>query len=74
MYELIIKAVTDPRFWFAVLALGVALLYVGKKKDLLNTTWYAAMVSVVIAVAYFHLVDHYLMEMQGLDYWYLFRK
>jgi hypothetical protein len=42
--------------------------------ELLNTTWYAATVSAVIVVAYFHIVDHYLMEMQGLDYWYLFRK
>jgi hypothetical protein len=66
--------VTNPVFWFALLATGVVLLFIGKKMDLLKTTWYAAVVSVVIAVAYFHLVDHYLMEMQGLDYWYLFRK
>jgi hypothetical protein len=66
--------VTDPRFWFALLGLGVVLLFVGKKKDLLNNTAYAAVVSAVIAVAYFHLVDHYLMDIQGLDYWYLFRK
>ena len=31
-------------------------------------------VSAVIAVTYFTLVDHFLMDMQGLDYWYLFRK
>jgi hypothetical protein len=31
-------------------------------------------ISTVICVAYFTLVDHYLMDMQGLDYWYLFRK
>ena len=66
--------VTNPLFWFAVLALGVVLLVLGKKMDMLNTTWYAALVSLVIVVAYFHLVDHYLMDMQGLDYWYLFRK
>jgi hypothetical protein len=41
---------------------------------LLNSTAFAVGVSVVIAVAYFHIVDHYLMDMQGLDYWYLFRK
>ena len=74
MELMIIKAVTDPIFWFALLAIGVVLLFVGKKMDLLNSTAYAAAVSVVIAVAYFHLVDHYLMDMQGLDYWYLFRK
>lgn len=66
--------VTNPIFWFALLAIGVALLFVGKKMDLLNNTAYAALVSVVIVVAYFHIVDHYLMEMQGLDYWYLFRQ
>ena len=31
-------------------------------------------ISLVICVAYFTLVDHFLMDMQGLDYWYLFRK
>lgn len=31
-------------------------------------------VSVVICLAYFTAVDHYMMDMQGLDYWYLFRK
>ena len=65
--------VTNPLFWFAVLAIGVVLLFVGKKMDLLNNTVYAAAVSTVIVVAYFHIVDHYLMDMQGLDYWYLFR-
>lgn len=66
--------VTNPIFWFALLAFGVVLLFVGKKMDLLNNTVYASAVSVVIALAYFHIVDHYLMDMQGLDYWYLFRK
>jgi hypothetical protein len=66
--------VTNPLFWIALLAFGVVLLFIGKKKDLLNNTAYAALVSVVIVVAYFHIVDHYLMEMQGLDYWYLFRQ
>lgn len=66
--------ITNPLFWFAVLAIGVVLLFVGKKTNLLNNTAYAAAVSVVIVVAYFNIVDHYLMEMQGLDYWYLFRK
>jgi hypothetical protein len=74
MELLIIKAITNPIFWFALLAFGVVLLFIGKKMELLNTTWYAATVSAVIVVAYFHIVDHYLMEMQGLDYWYLFRK
>ncbi len=31
-------------------------------------------ISLVICVLYFTLVDHYFMDMQGLDYWYLFRK
>ncbi len=66
--------VTNPVFWFALLAIGVVLLVVGNKMNILNNTAYAALVSVVIAVAYFHIVDHYLMDMQGLDYWYLFRK
>ena len=28
----------------------------------------------VIALAYFTIVNHYLMDFQGLDYWYLFRE
>lgn len=31
-------------------------------------------ISVIICMAYFTLVNHYFMDMQGLDYWYLFRK
>ncbi len=74
MEMMIIKAITNPIFWFALLAFGVVLLFVGKKMNILNNTAYAAAVSLVIVVAYFSIVDHYLMEMQGLDYWYLFRK
>lgn len=66
--------VTNPLFWFVLLAIGVVLLFIGNKMGMLNNTAYATVVSVVIAVAYFHIVDHYLMDMQGLDYWYLFRK
>jgi hypothetical protein len=66
--------VTNPLFWFTLLAIGIVLLFVGKKMDLLNNTAYAVVVSALIAVAYFHIVDHYLMDIQGLDYWYLFRK
>lgn len=40
----------------------------------LNNPVVALIVSTIIAVGYFTLVDHYLMDMQGLDYWYLFRK
>ena len=40
----------------------------------LNKPVVAVIVSLIIAVSYFTLVDHYLMDMQGLDYWYLFRK
>ncbi|QPD03284.1 MAG: hypothetical protein Nkreftii_001058 [Candidatus Nitrospira kreftii] len=40
----------------------------------LNNPVIAAIVSLIIAVGYFTLVDHYLMDMQGLDYWYLFRQ
>lgn len=74
MEMMIIQAITNPIFWFALLAFGVVLLFIGKKMDLLNNTAYATVVSVVIVVAYFHIVDHYMMDMQGLDYWYLFRK
>ena len=31
-------------------------------------------ISLVICVAYFTFVDYYLMDMQGLDFLYLFRK
>ena len=56
--------------------LGVGLfVYVAKlKTDLLKNTPVAVVISLLIAIAYFHIVDHYLMDMQGLDYWYLFRK
>jgi hypothetical protein len=40
----------------------------------LNNPVIAVIVSLIIAVGYFTLVDHYLMDMQGLDYWYLFRQ
>ena len=67
--------VTNPLFWFALLVAGVVLFVVIlRKQELLNNTYIAVAVSLLIAVAYFHLVDHYLMDMQGLDYWYLFRK
>ena len=32
------------------------------------------LVSLVVCIAYFTAVDHFFMEWQGLDYWYLFRK
>jgi hypothetical protein len=38
-----------------------------------STIVYAA-ISLVICVAYFIAVDHFLMDSQGLDFWYLFRK
>ena len=66
----------NPIFWFFLLILGtvvlIALAYT-KKLELLNNTAVAVAISVVISLAYFHLVNHHLMEMQGLDYWYLFR-
>jgi hypothetical protein len=65
---------TNPIFWLALLVIGVAGMFVASKMNLLNNTAVAVTVSLIIAVAYFHLVDHYLMDMQGLDYWYLFRK
>lgn len=65
---------TNPLFWFGLLVVGVVLLIVFKKMELLNNTVVAIAVSAIIALAYFHLVNHYLMDMQGLDYWYLFRK
>ncbi|MER3421927.1 MAG: hypothetical protein C4293_00535 [Nitrospiraceae bacterium] len=65
---------TSPIFWFGLLVVGVVLLIVVNKIGLLNNTVVAVAVSAMIALAYFHLVNHYLMDMQGLDYWYLFRK
>jgi hypothetical protein len=32
------------------------------------------LISTVVCVSYFLFVDHYLMDMQGLDFWYLFKK
>ena len=66
----------NPMFWLFLLVAGAAVLVAlayTKKIDLLNNTAVAVAISVVIALAYFHLVNHYLMEFQGLDYWYLFR-
>ena len=40
----------------------------------LNNPVIAVIVSLIIAVGYFTMVDHMLMDMQGLDYWYLFRE
>jgi hypothetical protein len=40
----------------------------------LNNPVVAVIVSVIIAVSYFTFVDYYMMDMQGVDYWYLFRK
>jgi hypothetical protein len=65
---------TNPLFWFFLLLIGVGALIAANKMNLLNNTTVAVAVSLLIAIAYFHLVDHYLMDMQGLDYWYLFRK
>ena len=65
---------TSPVFWFVLLLIGVVLLVVAKRMNMLNNTAVAVVISVLIAVSYFHLVDHYLMDMQGLDYWYLFRR
>lgn len=45
----------------------------GKDMSALNNPVIAVVVSLVITVGYFILVDHYLMDMQGLDFWYLFR-
>ena len=65
---------TNPIFWFVVLVIGAVLLFIGSKMNLLNNTVFAVVVSAIIVFAYFNLVNHYLMDMQGLDYWYLFRK
>jgi hypothetical protein len=65
---------TNPTFWLTLTVVGVVLLVVAKKMNLLDNTVVAVTISLIIAVAYFHIVDHYLMDMQGLDYWYLFRK
>jgi uncharacterized membrane protein (DUF106 family) len=57
-----------------LLVIGAVLLFIGSKMNLLNNTVFAVVVSAIIVFAYFNLVNHYLMDMQGLDYWYLFRK
>lgn len=66
----------SPVFWIIVTLAGFGLLVLcaTKMKDLLNHTAVAVLISMMIALGYFHLVNHYLMEMQGLDYWYLFRE
>ncbi len=65
----------NPIFWMALMGAGVAILFaIRKNTQLLNNTVIAVVISLMIALGYFHIVDHYLMDMQGLDYWYLFRK
>jgi hypothetical protein len=32
------------------------------------------LISLAVCIAYFTAVDHFLMDSQGLDFWYLFRK
>jgi len=68
--------VTNPNFWYALLGLSVVLIVVIWKKNqaLLNNTYVAVSLSLLFAIAYFNIVNHYLMDTQGLDYWYLFRK
>jgi hypothetical protein len=63
----------NPIFWLAVMIIGVIALFIASKMNVLNNTAVAVAISLLIAVAYFNLVDHYLMDMQGLDYWYMFR-
>jgi hypothetical protein len=41
---------------------------------LLNNPFFAVPFSLIVCLIFFTLVDHFLMDMQGLDYWYLFRK
>jgi len=65
---------TNPLFWLATLVIGVVALFIANKMNALNSTAVAVGVSLLIAIAYFNLVDHYLMDMQGLDYWYMFRR
>ena len=48
--------------------------FVALRRELMGQTIVYIVISAVICVAYFTLVDHFLMDMQGLDYWYLFRK
>jgi hypothetical protein len=64
---------TNPVFWFVLLIVGVVGLVAANKMNMLDNTVVAVLVSLLIAISYFHIVDHYLMDMQGLDYWYLFR-
>lgn len=69
--------IVSPVFWLGLLIIGVGLLVaivVTKKAELLNNTAVAVTISMAIALAYFHIVNHYLMDFQGLDYWYLFRE
>jgi hypothetical protein len=40
----------------------------------LNNPVVAVIVSLIVAVGYFLTVDHFMMDMQGLDFWYLFRQ
>jgi hypothetical protein len=64
-------------FWVGLLIIGFGALVgivVTKKTELLNNTAVAVTISMIIALAYFTIVNDYLMDFQGLDYWYLFRE
>jgi hypothetical protein len=45
-----------------------------KGEDVMGSAIIYGAISLVICVAYFLAVDHFLMDSQGLDFWYLFRK
>ena len=67
----------NPDFYMGLMGLGFAALIglaVTKKIDLLNQTWVAVTISTMIALGYFSLVNHYMMDFQGLDYWFGMRK
>ena len=65
----------NQNFWFALLGIvAVAIVALWKKQgELLNNTYVAVGLSLLFALAYFSIVNHYLMDSQGLDYWYGFR-
>lgn len=60
--------------WFVVQSTDDRIEEEKSNMSALNNPVIAVIISTIIAVGYFTLVDHYLMDMQGLDYWYLFRK
>ncbi len=66
---------TSLTFWVALLIISavVVVFLLVTKNQVINNPVVAGVLALLFALGYFHMVNTSLMDMQGLDYWYLFR-